>query len=265
MTNYGEAGSCGRGQGVNIRLAELCIVLVVILAMSLTTYVRNVTWFDKYSMWDDILEKSESKGRPHFRMGLILYKDGDYEQALSRFLRAYELKPDARGLLNNIGLTYQRMGRFGEASTSYDRAVESGDSVSLAYMNQGTLYLRQGDLKRALSYFARSIESDPKNAVAHVNAGFTYSDLGMYGKAIEFHRRAAEINPYYANASYGLAIALEGSGQMESALREWRRYLEVGPKSGPWRQRALLRIKRLESIITSEQPENAVSGGALRR
>lgn len=248
MTGYSGVKGCGRVEGGSIRPAELCVVVVVIVALSLITYARNETWFDKYSMWNDILEKSESKGRPYFRIGLILYKDGHYEQALSRFLRAYELKPDARGLLNNIGLTYQRMGRFAEAARSYDRAVESGDSVSLAYMNHGTLYLRQGDLKRALSLFGRAIESDPENAVAYVNAGFTYSDMGIYDKAIEFHRRAVQINPYYANARYGLAIALEGSGDRAGALREWQRYLEIGPKRGPWRQRALDNIERLGSV-----------------
>ncbi len=254
MVNYSGARDCAGAKGlVNIKLPELAIVLAVVIALSLATYARNLKWFDPHQMWDDVLEKSESKWRPHYRMGLVLYKSGHYEQALARLFHAYGLKPDARGLLNNIGLAYQRMGRLSEAAGSYTRAIESGDSVSLATLNLGTIYLRRGELEQALTYFLRAIELDPRNAVALVNAGFTYADMGNYEQAIRLHKRAVSVNPYYANAHYGLAIAHEGSGNIQESIMHWQRYLDIGPKTGQWHQRALRNIERLGSLQKSRE------------
>lgn len=234
--------------GGNIKLAELCIVVAVVLAFSLASYARNLKWFDGYRMWTDVLEKSESKWRPYYRMGIILYQGGRYELALAQLARAYELKPDASGLLNNMGLAYQRMGRYDEAVDSYLYAIETGDSVFQANLNIGTIYLNKGNFSQALIFFNRSIELEPQNVVPLVNAGFAYADLGNFKEAIRLHTKAAAFDPYYANARYGLAIAREGSGDLVGAIREWERYVELAPKGSPWRQRALVEIKRLESI-----------------
>jgi len=220
-------------------------VLAVIVALSIGCYARNLKWDVRYSLWGDVLEKSSTKWRPHYRMGLIMHRSGRYQQALARLERAYELKPDARGILNNMGLVNQRMGRLRQAASMYSAAIERGDSPSLAYMNMGTLYLDQGNIDEALRLFNLSIEADPRNAVAIVNAGFSYADKGDYKRAAELHKRASAINPYYANAYYGLAIAMEGMGRTGEAIAGWQRYLDTGPKTGPWRERALANIERL--------------------
>lgn len=242
----GGANVSGADKGeMKIKPVEMCVVLAIIIALALVCYSRNVKWDLRYSMWNDVLEKSATKWRPHYRMGLILHQGGRYGEALSSLSHAYELKPDARGILNNMGLAYQRMGRLREAAAMYGRSIDTGDNPSLAHMNLGTLYMGQGRLDAALRSFNLALEADPRNTVALVNAGFAYSDKGEFREAAKLHKQAILVNPYYANAYYGMAIALEGTGDNAGAIKEWQRYLEVGPKAGPWRERALANIQRL--------------------
>jgi tetratricopeptide (TPR) repeat protein len=232
----------------SVRLFELCLILLLIVAVSLATYSRNIKWDDRYVMWSDVAIHSAAKWRPYYRLGLIHHQSGRYERALTSLERAYGLKPDARGILSNMGLSLQRLGRVSEAEAIYARAIEGADNPSVAYLNLGTLHLRRGDTLRALASFNSAIEADPTSVVALVNAGFTCGDTRNYKKAAAYHKRAIELNPYYANAYYGLAIALEGLGNVGGATEQWQNYLKAGPRKGQWRERALINIERLKGL-----------------
>jgi tetratricopeptide (TPR) repeat protein len=58
-----------------------------------------------------------------FAEGKVAYDRGDYEQALTLFLRANQLAP-APTLHFNIGNTYEHLGRFREAAAAFDHYLE---------------------------------------------------------------------------------------------------------------------------------------------
>src|SRR3972149_7234471 len=217
----------------------------LILLLSTVSFSRNLVWRDELTMWNNVRLRSPGKWRPHYKMGLILYLKENPQAALLRFNTALRLKPDAYGLHNNAGLSYQKMGMRDEAVRAYTLAIEKEGGAS-AYLNLGTVYLEEGNLERALGFFLKAVEKEPDDASALLNAGFTYGDMGEYGYAIEMHKRALSVNPFFYHAHFGLGLAYEGTGQYGEAAFHWRQYLRYAPEEEGWRALAGRHLERLK-------------------
>ena len=212
--------------------------------LMLCAFSRNGVWADEGVLWENVLSGSGAKWRPFYRIGLNDYMNGRYADAVGRFAKALERKPEAGELHNNMGLAYQRLGMFEKAVEQYRMAIGKGAGGSSAFTNMGTVFLEKGDYKTALKWFLDALEINPYDSAAITNAGFAYFDTADYRRSVEMHKRALSVNPYSINAHYGLGLAYEGSGDYGKALKHWRLYAEVsGP--GAWRDKARRRIDRL--------------------
>jgi tetratricopeptide (TPR) repeat protein len=231
------------------RSLDLTVFSLLVLALCLIAFNRNILWADEFTLWNNVFERSPQKWRPHYRLGIIFFIDKKLPaRAVEEFKIALELTPDAYGIRNNIGLVYQSMGLLDEAMKEYTTAIEEEPRESSAYINLGTIYLARGDLETALEWFLRAIDIDPDNVWALANAGFTYGDLEEYIKAIEKHEQALSVNPYHYNAHYGLGLAYEGAGHLDKAIFHWQEYLRMAPETEGWRRNAQRHLERLKSM-----------------
>ena len=98
----------------------------------------------------------------HFRHGVSLYKDGDYEGALVEFRRAQEVSPNYR-VLYNIGQCLYQLQRYAEALKAFeDYLAQGGGSLSPARRQDV-----EGDL-RALRARVGSLEVNVNVAGAEI-------------------------------------------------------------------------------------------------
>jgi tetratricopeptide (TPR) repeat protein len=98
-------------------------------------------------------------------LGVIQFYLGDYELALSNYLKALEIRErlkDNIGLgrsYNNIGVIYRKMESFELAEDYFNRGLvlrrETKDSIGIVYSynNLGEIYLDQKDVKRAIANY----------------------------------------------------------------------------------------------------------------
>jgi hypothetical protein len=70
-------------------------------------------------------EASTDSAETHFRHGVTLYKDGDYEGALVEFRRAQDLSPNYR-VLYNVGQSLYQLQRYADALTAFERYLAEG-------------------------------------------------------------------------------------------------------------------------------------------
>lgn len=130
-----------------------------------------------------------------FNEGVEAYRDGDYEDAQSRFEAAYQRNNKNTQALYNAGNAAYLNGNFEQANTYYsDYAKEAKDpkDVAKAYYNQGNTYLQQADAmsldpskmsdaqnlyKKALSSFKNSLKNDPSDADAKYNLTYALSKI----------------------------------------------------------------------------------------
>ncbi len=71
-------------------------------------------------------DKAEA-GR-HFKLGVGLYGEGKFDEALVEFERAYELAPHP-SVLYNIAVTYRELSRYNEAILYFERFLREGEKA----------------------------------------------------------------------------------------------------------------------------------------
>jgi tetratricopeptide (TPR) repeat protein len=89
----------------------------------------------------------------HEVTGYVLYRQGKWNAAIDRLLKAHELNPQAAHLLMEIASTYDRMRRYADAEDYYHRSLalapdQEGAYAALAWV----AVLRDGDLQKARSF-----------------------------------------------------------------------------------------------------------------
>ena len=76
----------------------------------------------------------------HTNIGLIHYKNNDFELAESAFQQALKIKPDNAIAHTHIGIIYRKQGRFTDAEQEYMKAIQADPNYANAHLNIGILY-----------------------------------------------------------------------------------------------------------------------------
>lgn len=79
------------------------------------------------------------------QLGIALYRQGRFDDALAHYERALALQPDFPAALNSQGFVLQDMGRMEEALACFARALELAPDFAMARINLGMAQLKLGD------------------------------------------------------------------------------------------------------------------------
>jgi len=107
----------------------------------------------------------------YFNLGLTLFRQKKFEEALINFKRATELVPDDPEYWDLIGSSYIRLSRFDEAKEVLQKAIQIDDTYALAHHDMGIVIAQQpGQEEDAMKSYNRALELDKNNP-------YTYYDL----------------------------------------------------------------------------------------
>lgn len=135
------------------------IAAIVALAVGLPAYAAGSE------------SKPASDTRPgvaDYNAGVKLMKKGDFAKAQQKFEAALALDETLAEAHNNLGysLRKQGVGHYDEALTHYNRAIELKPDLAEAYMYRGVLFGLMGQEDKALADHATLVELDRKLANA---------------------------------------------------------------------------------------------------
>ncbi|MFT6322205.1 MAG: tetratricopeptide (TPR) repeat protein [Granulosicoccus sp.] len=174
--------------------------------------------------------------------GLILKKQGKFEDAVDAFSKAVSVEPDFAIGWYNLGRIERSLNHFKMAKTYLDRSINlqsdltkayferallfkqigekekalddyntiikmKGDTYMEAFSNRGLTKKMLGDYGGALADLNQAIEEFPQNAELRKNRGNLNLLLGLHRKAIDDYTQAIALNDNYAEAHYNRALA----------------------------------------------------------
>ncbi len=163
------------------------------------------------------------------QLGLILLKQGKYQEAEKAFLELIELAPDYPEAYLNLGIVYFRLKRLDEAEKYLKKAIELQPDNPNAYFHLGSLYFEQGRNDEALEAFKKVLELDPSNSFAYYSIARIYSRLQKYYDAIPYYLKAIELNPLDSYAHNNLGLAYFAIGKLDEAIRYFLKALDLDP------------------------------------
>ena len=201
------------------------------------------------------------QARRLFRDGLVKYRAGDRDGALSAFDSVLVLCPDladvvmARAeLLDGIGrldearvgyararelwaglpyggadrrYVFRRRGPFAFEVAAYEMVQNRVRNKILPQLAHGNALLAAGRAAEALDSYERALKVGPKQHEALALKGEALSALGRYGEAIEIFDRILAANPRDAETLNARGIARLATGRLAEANEDWQAQLNL--------------------------------------
>jgi tetratricopeptide (TPR) repeat protein len=123
-------------------LWKWAIAVLPVMILVPMTMARNQVWNTDLRLWQDSTQKSPSKGRPHYNLGVALVRQGQYGQSEVEFLRAREMDPEDDFSYAALAYCAELRNEFGLAFDLYRQAIR---------LNPQNTYAREG-LQRMQGY-----------------------------------------------------------------------------------------------------------------
>ena len=190
-------------------------------------------------------------------LGLVLARQDRLPEAVEKYEKAIQLKPNFAGALANLGTALDRLGRKTEAKARFEEAMRLDNTE--AAVGLGQLLDENGEVTAAMARYEEVLRLDPQNADAHYNLARCLGMLGRSAEAQQHYAEALRIQPDSADTHIQFGVELAKSGQETEALQHFREAVRLKPDSQPAHKNlgvALARQQKFKEAVS--QFEEAV-------
>ena len=175
---------------------------------------------DAIQQYDRLLKKNPSAPTYNSAGGLY-YKQGDIEQAIKYFEKAFAMDKRYLPAKNNLFNVYKERGvkhleakDYDSSRSDFARAMALLPNDSGICDLMGAVYAGKGQYKQAIEYYAKAISINPGNTNARNNLAKAYNNLGValvgqkkFEEAVEAYNKALAITPADAQFKSNLESA----------------------------------------------------------
>jgi tetratricopeptide (TPR) repeat protein len=156
---------------------------------------------------------------------------GLLEDAANEYRLALRSKPGWIEPTNNLGIVLFKLGQHDKALSTFNRILHSDPFNAEARNNMGVVLADQGKTKEAVQNYRRAIEADPKYIRAVVNLERTLEDAGDFADAMVELEKLVKLTPDSADVRIRLAGLYLKMERYSEALEETRAALEWEPEN----------------------------------
>ncbi|MGB0561045.1 MAG: tetratricopeptide repeat protein [Spirulinaceae cyanobacterium] len=153
-----------------------------------------------------------------FELGMVFYADGLYQESISSYEKALQIKPDKQKVWYKQGRVLVDLGRTEEAIHSYSHAIEIKPDDHHAWYGKGWALGKLGKYEEAVLYCEQALKVKPDDYIAWCGRGWFLGKLGNYEEAIVSYDRAIEINSDDHLSWNNRGYALNNLGKYEEAI-----------------------------------------------
>jgi tetratricopeptide (TPR) repeat protein len=118
----------------------------------------------------------------------------------ARLKQTLKENPNSCEGLHNLGLNLNRQARYEEAISSFDQALEIKPDYYLSWHNRGIALYNLRKYEEATSSFDQALKIKPDYYLSWYNRGIALYNLRKYEEAISSYDQALEIKPDYDRA-----------------------------------------------------------------
>lgn len=199
-----------------------------------------------------VMELDKDAATPALRLIRAYVRREEYEKALALAERALKQQPDRANLWVVSGEIYHRLRRFDEAIHAFSKAIELNPDNLLSYGALVEIQETTNDLVAAIDIYHKLIELSPDSAGLHYQLGINLARIKDAQGAMAALARAVELNPNLLRAQYLLGTLCLEEGRNEDAVDMLTRYLSRRPADTEAMENmagALMRLGRSEEAL----------------
>jgi tetratricopeptide (TPR) repeat protein len=212
---------------------KICVATVVIAfvlgSLGVLTWRQCHIYKNSETLWRDTLRKNPNSWMAHACLGNALRAQERYDEAISCYFQALQLKPDNADSYYNLGTVSDSQGKLDEAIDYYRQALQAQPDYTPAYYNLGDALASKGHLDESIEQYRLALKFKPDYVEAHNSLGWVLSEQGKIDEAINHFRQALRLRPDFASAHRNLGNAFSMQGRLDEAVQHYRRSLQTEP------------------------------------
>lgn len=166
--------------------------------------------------------------------GVRLYKQGDYQAASKRFMRAMATNPTDADCYYNLAATHHRLGKLlgqdpemKQAENLYNQCLDRHPNHVDCYRGLAVLLLDTNRPDAAVRLLEGWAAREPDAADPKIELARLEEELGDRDKAKMRLQEALAVDPDNARALSALGKLRESTGELEQALTVYQRSLQI--------------------------------------
>lgn len=172
------------------------------------------------------------KGAAFTNLGLMLYEQEDYENAVKYLYMASRYNPKNGDIFYHRGMAENELGRFAAAKKSLDTlAMLQPDLTADAMQTRGLLNYQQGNYAGAISGFEQVLEKSPNNVTALFHKALSEIKLNQKEEALRDLNQVIDQNPLHNEAYQQRAQLFMEQNDFEKALPDLQKVIAANPAS----------------------------------
>jgi tetratricopeptide (TPR) repeat protein len=203
-------------------------------------------------VYEEQIRLNPGSATAHNGLGLILYSEGNSNEALAAYRESIRLDPAWSAPHYNIGVELQAEGKHSDALAEFSEAVRLEPDYAQAHVQIGRSYKALGRLSDAIAKFREAVRIKPDLAVAHSNLAWGLEVQGNLDEALAASREAVRINPDYALVYRNIGAILLRKGHYTEALAQFRKCHELGSRGDNWKYPSLEWVQAAERLVEME-------------
>ena len=183
-----------------------------ILIAMFSAFISNVEGEEAKFVGQPVVSENKTvKSNEFYNHGTKQLRLGQYENAISFFLKAVAEDKNDVDSWDHLGVCYRRTGQIEKAIQSYVTSIKINPYNILPYTNLGLIHINLKDYEHAELFYKVAIEVDKDHPEGYYGLGLVYQNIGLYDDAIKNYLIAAELydkknSPFLADAYAALGF-----------------------------------------------------------
>lgn len=130
-----------------------------------------------------------------FLMAELLFKNNQFEKALSYYQRALKSKPENPDIYSKLSIIMYQLSDTDKAIEYAKSCLKYKPDFAEAHNNLGTYLLKKQNLAESKYHFLQAVNLTPSNIYYRLNLAHIYLDLGELDKSIAEYKKILELDP----------------------------------------------------------------------
>ncbi len=184
---------------------------------------------DRAEQWfRTALERKPNDVETRFQLGLALYHQERYDEAIAEISKAHEADESREDIGLRLATIYEQQKRDGDAEKIYKQLLELPSPSLMVRARAGRFYARKKDFDQVRAQADAILAEKPKDPTGLFLRGEALAADGDYEHAVRLYQDAAAITaePQFLD---GLGRALEKVSALDDAMRAFRQAAAADP------------------------------------
>ena len=201
--------------------------MVVFAVLAAMTWRQCGYWKNSITLYQHTLSITKNNSMIHNNLGLALYDEGKFREAVDHFSETIHRVPDNADAYFNRGNAYAMLGRHQLAVNDYKEVIRMMPDNAAACTGIGNIYAGLKKYQTAIGYYSEAIRQQPGYAGAYYNRGAVYAMSGRHELAVENYNETIRLMPDNARAFINRGAAYFKLGQYQRAIEDFNRAIEL--------------------------------------